>query len=113
MKKINIIQIGICHEHAAGKFASLKKRSDLFNLIGYVDERSFCKTPYCPDTFSPNEYDGYRHFTLDEALNHPGLEAVTVEVPNNDLVPVALQCMERELAMHMDKPAGETLPAGG
>ena len=39
----------------------------------------------------------------------PGLQAVTVEVPNNDLVPVALRCMERNLAMHMDKPAGEDL----
>ena len=38
MEKLNIIQIGICHEHAAGKFESLKKRPDLFNLIGYVDE---------------------------------------------------------------------------
>ena len=109
MKKINIIQIGICHEHASGKFSSLIKRSDLFNLIGYVDERDFCKTPYRAGTLSLDLYKEYRKFTLDEALNYPGLEAVTVEVPNNDLVPVALQCMEHNLPMHMDKPAGEDL----
>ena len=50
-----------------------------------------------------------RKLTLDEAFNMPGLQAVTVEVPNNELVPVALRCMERNLAMHMDKPGGEDL----
>jgi predicted dehydrogenase len=109
VKKINIIQIGVCHEHASGKFVTLKQRPDLFNLIGYVDERDFCKTPYCLQSVSPKTYEGYQKFTLDEALNYPGLQAVTVEVPNNDLVPLALRCMERNLAMHMDKPAGEDL----
>ena len=107
MEKVKIIQIGVCHEHASGKFASLKKRPDLFDLLGYVDERDFCKTPYYPAAFQVRQYEGFRKFTLDEALNFPGLDAVTVEVPNNDLVPVALKCMEHNLAMHMDKPAGE------
>ena len=107
MGKIKIIQIGVCHEHAIGKFESLKKLPEIFDLIGYVDERSFCKTP----CLEPNlkRYEGYRSLTLDEALNWPGLEAVAVEVPNNDLVTVALQCAERGLPMHLDKPAGEDL----
>ena len=107
MEKIKIIQIGVCHEHAIGKFESLKKLPEIFDLIGYVDERSFCKTP-CRE---PNlkRYEGYRSLTLDEALNWPGLDAVAVEVPNNDLVTVALQCAERGLPMHLDKPAGEDL----
>ena len=109
MEKLNIIQIGICHEHAYGKFASMKKRPDLFNILGYVDERDFCKTPRLTQFFNENHYADYRKFTLDEALNYPGLEAVTVEVPNNDLVTVALKCMEHNLPMHMDKPAGEDL----
>ena len=109
MENLNIIQIGICHEHAPGKWATLKKRPDLFNLIGYVDERDFCKTPRLTQFFNENYYADYRKFTLEEALNYPGLEAVTVEVPNNDLVPVAIKCMEHNLPMHMDKPAGEDL----
>ena len=108
MDKIKIVQIGIRHEHASGKFAALKKLDDLFELVGYVDEKNFCKTPFRPD-FGTKCYEGYRKLTLDEALNFPGLEAVAVEVPNNDLVPVALKCMEHGLAMHMDKPAGEDL----
>ncbi len=109
MEKVNIIQIGVCHEHANGKFATLKKLPDVFNVIGYVDERDFCKTPFYSQNLNPGLYEDYRKLTLDEALNYPGLEAVTVEVPNNDLVPVALKCMEHNLAMHLDKPAGEDL----
>ena len=109
MEKLKIIQIGIRHEHAAGKWSTLKKRPDLFDLIGYVDERDFCKTPHLTQFFNENLYADHRKLTLDEALNYPGLEAVTVEVPNNDLVPVALKCMEHDLPMHMDKPAGEDL----
>ena len=109
MEKLNIIQIGICHEHASGKWGTLKKRSDLFELIGYVDERDFCKTPWLHQFFNADLYADHRKLTLDEALNYPGLDAVTVEVPNNDLVPVALKCLEHGLPMHMDKPAGEDL----
>ena len=107
MEKIKIIQIGVCHEHAIGKFESLKKLDDVFELIGYVDERSFCKTP-CRE---PNlkRYEGYRSLTLEETFNWPGLQAVAVEVPNNDLVQVAMMCAERGLPMHLDKPAGEDL----
>ncbi len=105
MKKLNIIQIGVLHEHASGKFASLKSRPDIFNLLGYVDEREFCTAPYHPNAFAPELYAGYRQFTLDEALNHPVVEAVTIEVPNRDLVPTALRCLEHDLPMHMDKPA--------
>ena len=108
MDKIKILQIGIRHEHASGKFATLKELDDIFELVGYVDEKSFCKTPFRSD-FLTKRYEGYRELTLDEALNFPGLQAVAVEVPNNDLVPVALKCMEHGLAMHMDKPAGEDL----
>jgi len=109
MEKIKIIQIGIRHEHANGKINSLKRRPDVFDIIGYVDEQDFCKTPSAGNDYS-GCFAGLKPMTLDEALNYPGLDAVTVEVPNNDLVPVAMQCMEHNLAMHMDKPAGEDLP---
>ena len=109
MEKIKIVQIGMCHEHANGKIEVLKKRSDIFDLIGFVDERSFSTTPRMPTPYQPELYTDLKQLTLDEALNYPGLEAVTVEVPNNELVPISIKCMERGLAMHMDKPAGEDL----
>lgn len=107
---VKIIQIGVCHEHANGKIQSLKLLRDYFDIVGWVDERTFSKTPRLGNGANMERYEGIPKLTLDEALDYPGLEAVAVEVPNNDLVPVATRCMERSLAMHMDKPAGEELP---
>ena len=101
MEKVKIIQIGMFHEHAIGKIEVLKQRTDLFDLVGYVDERDFCSSSRLPNPNKPQFYEDIRKMTLEEALDHPGLEAVTVEVPNYDLVPVALKCMEKNLAMHM------------
>ena len=108
MDRIRIAQIGITHEHANGKMYSLRKLSEVFDIVGYVDDREFSKSPRFGNDFV-KPYEGLRKLTLDEAFNMPGLQAVTVEVPNNELVPVALRCVERNLAMHMDKPGGEDL----
>ena len=108
MDRIRIAQIGITHDHANGKMYSLRKLSEVFDIVGYVDDREFSKSPRFGNDFV-KPYEGLRKLTLDEAFNMPGLQAVTVEVPNNELVPVALRCMERNLAMHMDKPGGEDL----
>lgn len=108
MDRIRIAQIGITHEHANGKMYSLRKLPEVFDIVGYVDDREFSKSPRFGNDFV-KPYEELRKLTLDEAFNTPGLQAVTVEVPNNDLVPVALRCMERNLAMHMDKPGGEDL----
>ena len=42
---VKIIQIGVCHEHANGKIQSLKLLRDYFDIFGWVDERTFSKTP--------------------------------------------------------------------
>lgn len=108
MKKIKIVQIGVWHEHADGKITSLRKLPELFDVVGVVDDTDFAKTPrYIANGVNWKLYEGLPRLTLDEALCVPGLDAVAVEVPNNDLVPVALRCMERNLPMHMDKPGGE------
>ncbi len=106
MKRIRIAQIGVCHEHASGKINTLKRLSDRYEIAGVVDDSAFSKTPrFAGGDLSP--YEGLPFLSLEEALNDPSIEAVTVEVPNNELVPAALRCMERNLPMHLDKPAGE------
>ncbi len=108
MDRIRIAQIGICHEHASGKINTLRRLPEVFEVVGVVDDRTASRTPRRGDIdLSP--YQGLRWMSQEEVLNDLGIEAVTVEVPNNDLVPVALRCMERNLAMHMDKPGGEDL----
>ena len=107
MKKIKIAQIGVTHEHAVGKFTSLTRLQDVFEIVGFVDDREMVHTPIFPPKDYPPE--SYPKLTLEQVLEDKTIEAVTVEVPNNELVPMAMKCMERGLAMHMDKPAGEDL----
>lgn len=107
-KRIKIAQIGICHEHASGKMVSLRRLPDDFEIVGVVDDNKTSHTPkFAGNKLTP--YEGLKWMTEEEVLNTPDLQAVLVEVPNNDLVPVAMRCMERGLAIHMDKPAGEDL----
>ena len=111
MKKVRIAQIGISHEHAAGKMQTLLKMQDVFEIAGIVDDRAAIHTPIFHPA-DPDKFPGAHEFpflTMEQVLADPTIEAVTIEVPNNEVVPTAMKCMERGLAMHMDKPAGEDL----
>lgn len=109
MKKIKIAQIGITHEHAPGKYATLKNMPETYELVGVYNDMDTYSTPAFYTASLLNAYKDANWMSLDEILNYPDLDAVAVEVPNNELVPIAMRCMERGLAMHMDKPAGEDL----
>ncbi|MFZ2657492.1 MAG: Gfo/Idh/MocA family oxidoreductase, partial [Victivallales bacterium] len=111
MKKIKIGQIGICHEHASGKINALRLLPDVFEIVGVVDDRNSKSAKFAGGDIKP--YDELKWITEEELFNTPGLQAVTVETPNSDLVPTAMRCMERNLAMHMDKPGGEDLEQFG
>ncbi|MBP5640997.1 MAG: Gfo/Idh/MocA family oxidoreductase [Victivallales bacterium] len=107
MKKLNVVQIGFMHEHANGKIATLRKMTDTYNIVGVVDERPFSTTPFYLDY--SNLFEDLPHLTLEQVFGMSDLDAVLVEVPNLDLVPVAMQVMEHNLPMHLDKPAGYDL----
>lgn len=106
-KRIRIGQIGVCHEHAAGKMTSLRRLPDVFEIVGVADDRASRAAKFAGEDLNP--YKGLKFMSEEELLNAPGLQAVTVETPNADLVPTAIRCMERNLAMHMDKPGGDDL----
>ena len=107
MRRIRIGQIGICHEHAAHTMEALRRLGEVFEIVGVVDDRATTAARHSGDALQP--YDGLTWMTERELLAAPGLQAVTVETPNGDLVPTALRCMERGLAIHMDKPGGEDM----
>lgn len=107
MRKIKIGQIGVCHEHAAGKITTLRGLPAVFELVGIVDDRRSTSARFAGDDLKP--YEGLKWVTEEDLFQIPGLEAVTVETPNHDLVPTALRCLKRGLAIHMDKPGGTDL----
>lgn len=110
MGKIKIGQIGVSHEHAAVKMQSLRILTDIFEIVGVVDDSNSTAARFAGFDLKPSErkvYNGLTFMSIDELLQVDGLEAVVIETPNGDLVPIAIKCMERGLAMHMDKPGGE------
>ncbi len=107
MKKLRVIQIGICHEHANGKIETLRTLKDDFEVVGFVDDRS-STTPRWPLMRPESLWSGIPTLTLDEALALPDLDAAFVEVTNAELVDIANRVLERGLPMHMDKPGGES-----
>jgi len=107
MKKIKIGQIGVCHKHAAGKMATLRLLSDIYEIVGVVDDRQSQSARYAGDNLKP--YEGLTWMTEAELLNCEGLEAVMVEPTNADLIPTAIRCLEHSLPMHLDKPPCEDL----
>lgn len=110
MERIRIIQVGMTHEHAAAKMVSLRKMEDIFEIVGYVDDRATAPQPHFYNPIR-SEYDGLRKMTMDEALNEPAVQAALIEVPNNETVKTAMPFMERGIALHMEKPAGLDLAA--
>ncbi len=107
MNRIKIGQIGTSHEHAGGKMKSLRAMPEIYEVVGVVDDRHSPAAKFPGADMS--SYEGLTWMTEDEIFAIPGLQAVTIETPNLDLVPTAMRCMERGLAMHMDKPGGDDL----
>lgn len=111
MRQIKIGQIGIGHEHAAAKMQSLRAMPEVYKVVGVVDDSHSRAAKFPSADLSP--YEGLTWLTEEELFAVPGLQAVAVETPNLDLVPTAMRCMERGLAMHMDKPGGDDLALFG
>jgi len=106
VKKVRVVQWGLCHEHADGKFKSLKKLPDDFELVGVVDDRA-SKTPREDRGFEI--YDGVPRLTPEQVWADKSIQCVFVEVTNDDLIPVAWKVAKHGLAMHLDKPCGQNL----
>ncbi len=108
MERIRLVQVGMTHEHAGAKMATLRKMEDLFEIAGYVDDRETVKQPYFYNPVG-SEYDGLKKLTVQEVLADNTIQAALIEVPNDYTVETALPFAERGIALHMEKPAGKEL----
>jgi len=107
-RKVRVVQWGLCHEHASGKFNSLKKLPDDYELVGVIDDRD-SKTARQVGDFKL--YDGVPRLTEEQLFADKSIDAVLVEVTNDDLVGVGMKCAQHCLPMHFDKPCGQTYGA--
>ena len=82
MTPIKIGQIGVGHEHAAGKMEAFRQLAEVYEVVGVVEEES-------PAWRSGTAYEGLARLTEDELLHTPGLQAVAVETNNHEVVSCA------------------------
>jgi predicted dehydrogenase len=103
--RIKVGQIGTKHAHAAAQFAALRGCTD-FEVVGIVepDEEQRRKVAESKD------YAGVPWLTEEQLLNTPRLQAVGVEMEVGDLLNRAERVVNMGLHLHLDKPAGESLP---
>ena len=71
MSRIKVGQIGIGHEHASGKMEALRRLSELYEVVGIVEEQT-------PDWPSSKAYEGLERMTEDRLLSTPGDAAIPV-----------------------------------
>jgi len=103
MRKIKIAQIGInTYSHSNEIFGSLKKQSDIFEIVGYVfPEKERERIPH-----KAKALEEYKELTLEDVLNNPEIEAVTIETDEIYLSKYALMAAKAGKHIHMEKPGG-------
>ena len=106
MRKIRIAQIGMNkNSHGAPIFQTLCQHPEVFEIAGYAlveDERENCAERL-------HVFEGYTELTLDEILNDPTIEAVTVETDEIHLTKYATLAIEHGKHIHMEKPGSQSL----
>lgn len=105
-KKIKIAQIGVnTNSHSNEIFKSMEKQSDLFEIAGYVfPENERERLPQ-----KAGALGRYKELTLDEVLQDPDIEAVTIETDEIYLTKYALAAAKAGKHIHMEKPGGVVL----
>ena len=102
--KIKIGQIGVAHAHA-NKLAVYRNSSD-YEVVGICEpDEQLRKRAETQEPFKDLPW-----MTQEELLNVPGLQAVLVETEVSRLLDVAEVCVSAGKHVHVDKPAGESLP---
>jgi len=103
-KKIRIGQIGVGHGHAT-KLAVYRASSD-YEVVGLVepDPALRAKAEQLP------AFKDLPWMSQDQLLNTPGLQAVLVETRVKDSLNAAEACVTAGMHIHLDKPAGQSLP---
>jgi predicted dehydrogenase len=105
MSKIKIGQIGVGHAHAAGKMAAFRNSLE-YEVVGVVEPDAQLRR----QAEGSATYQGLRWMTQEQLLNVAGLQAVAVETRVRDLLDTAEACVAAGMHIHLDKPAGESLP---
>lgn len=102
--KIKIGQIGVGHAHAS-KLAVFRQSSD-YEVVGIAEDDAALRERAA----SQPAFRDLPWMTQRQLLDVPGLQAVLVETHVRDLLDAAEAAVAAGKHVHLDKPAGESLP---
>ncbi|MFO0914730.1 MAG: Gfo/Idh/MocA family oxidoreductase [Pirellulales bacterium] len=102
--RIRIGQIGVGHAHASK--LSVYRASPDYEVVGVVEPDEVLRKQSAGEA----AYRDLPWMTLEQLLNTPDLQAVLVETRVRDLLVNAEACITAGKHIHLDKPAGESLP---
>jgi predicted dehydrogenase len=102
--KIKIGQIGIGHAHASK--LGVYRASEEYEVVGVVEPNEKLKARAEQQAV----YKGLPWMTAEQLLNVSGVQAVLIETEVRDSLKAAQQAVSAGMHVHLDKPAGESLP---
>lgn len=97
-------QIGVGHAHAS-KF-SVYQQSEDYEVVGIAEPNERLRQ----NAQKIETYRDVRWLSVEQLLNEPGLQVVGVETEVAELLDTAEQCIAAGKHIHLDKPAGTSLP---
>jgi len=103
-ERIKVGQIGVGHAHAT-KLAVYRRSPD-YEVVGVVEPDAALRQRAAGQP----AYKDLPWLTREQLLNVPGLRVVLVETRVRDLLDAAEACVTAGKHIHLDKPAGESLP---
>lgn len=102
--KIKVGQIGVGHAHATK--LSVYRQSGDYEVVGIVEPDD----SLWQGAQSNPAFKDLPRLSRSQLLETPGLQAVLVETEVADLLDNAQACIDARMHVHLDKPAGESLP---
>jgi predicted dehydrogenase len=102
--KIKIAQIGTGHAHASK--LGVYRQSDEYEVVGIAEPNEKLRARAQQQAI----YKDLSWMTTEQLLNVPGLQAVLVETEVRDSLAAAKLAIDAGMHVHLDKPAGESLP---
>ncbi len=105
-KPLRVGMIGTAHSHASGKFAALRELPEHFEIVGLVEPDEKRRTALDKSVV----YRDVSRMPEAELFKIPDLQAVVVETAVRDLVPTGQRVVDAGFHLHLEKPAGESLP---
>jgi predicted dehydrogenase len=105
-ERLRAVQFGTVHGHADGKLETLRRLGD-YEVVGVVEPDAALRERAA----SRPAYRGVPWLTEAEALGRADVQVVAIETALEELVPLARRCVAAGKHVHLDKPAGPSLPA--